>query len=82
MGQRSWSRVDKAGHMIAIDSPVKVLNFALASKGPFSNRASFVNNLFLLFVALPGSWFSPRSKAFAATSGSKYGRRNVHSGLA
>jgi hypothetical protein len=50
--------------------------------GPFSNRASFVNSIFLVFVAVPGSWFSPRSKAFAATSGSKYGRRNVHSGLA
>jgi hypothetical protein len=72
----------KAGHMIAIDPPVRILTFPLASEGPFSNRASFVNNLFLVFVALPRSWFSPRSKASAATSGSKYGRRNVHSGLA
>jgi hypothetical protein len=34
MGQRSWNRADKAGHMIAIDSPVRILNEALASEGP------------------------------------------------
>ena len=48
--------------MIAIDPPVRILTFHLASEGPFSNRASFVNSLFLLFVAAPGSWFSPRSE--------------------
>ena len=34
MGQRSWRRVDKAGHMIAIDPPVRILIFPLASEGP------------------------------------------------
>jgi hypothetical protein len=40
----------------------QISHFSLASKGPFSNRASFVNSLFLLFVAAPGSRFSPRSE--------------------
>jgi hypothetical protein len=48
--------------MIAIDPPVRILTFPLASEGPFSNRASFVNSLFRLFVAAPGSRFSPRSE--------------------
>jgi hypothetical protein len=34
LGQRSSCRVDKAGHMIAIDPPVRFLIFSLASKGP------------------------------------------------
>jgi hypothetical protein len=71
----------QAGHMIAVDAPVRILIETLEFKGPFSNRASFVNCIFLLFVAVPGSWFSPRSKVSAATSGSKCGRRNVHTGL-
>jgi hypothetical protein len=33
LGQRSWSRVNKAGHICAIDPLVRLLNFALASKG-------------------------------------------------
>ena len=34
LGQRTWCRVNKAGHMIAIDPPVRFLTFPLASKGP------------------------------------------------
>jgi len=33
MGQRSLRRVDKAGHMIAIDSPVSLLIFLLHPRG-------------------------------------------------
>jgi transposase len=40
LGQRSWNRVDKAGHMIAIDPPVRFLTFALASKGPSTHDAN------------------------------------------
>src|SRR5277367_2438238 len=68
--------------MIAIDPPVRILTFPLASQGPFSNRASFVNSLFLPFVAVSGSRFSPRSEGSAATSGPKHRRCNVHNGLA
>ena len=82
LGQRSWCRVNQAGHMIAIDPPVRILTFPLASEGPFSNRASFVNSLFLPFVAVSGSRFSPRSEGSAATSGPKHRRCNVHNGLA
>jgi hypothetical protein len=34
LGQRSSWSVDKAGHMIAFDPPVRFLIFSLASKGP------------------------------------------------
>jgi len=37
----------KAGHMIAIDPPVKLLILPLASEGPFSNRVAPVNSLLL-----------------------------------
>jgi hypothetical protein len=38
----------QAVHMIAVDPPVRILTyFALASKGPFSNRALAVNSLLL-----------------------------------
>ena len=57
------------------------LTSALEPKRPFSNRASFVNSLFLLFVAASGSRFSPRSEGSAATSGPKHRRCNVHNGL-
>jgi hypothetical protein len=33
MGQRSLRRVDKAGHMIAVDSPVSLLSFLLHPRG-------------------------------------------------
>ena len=35
-------RVNQAEHMIAIDPPVRILTFPLASEGPFSNRVSLV----------------------------------------
>jgi hypothetical protein len=38
----------QAGHMLAIDPPVRILFEALASKGPFSNRAPPVNSFFCL----------------------------------
>jgi hypothetical protein len=71
----------QAGHMIASD-PIKSRAQHLAGRGPFSNRASFVNSLLSSSVAVPGSRFSPRSEGSAATSGSKHRRCNVHSGLA
>ena len=71
----------QAGHMDASDL-IKTLQNHLARRGPFSNRVSLVNGLLLSSVALPGSRFSPRSEASAATSGSKHKRCNVHNGLA
>jgi hypothetical protein len=46
-GPADMRRVTKAGHMIAVDPPVRILTFSLASKGPFSNRVPPVNNLLL-----------------------------------
>jgi hypothetical protein len=40
LGQRSSCRVDKAGHMIAIDPPVRFLTFSLASKGPSTHATT------------------------------------------
>jgi hypothetical protein len=37
----------QAGHMIAIDPNVRILTFALESKGPFSNRDPLVNSFSL-----------------------------------
>lgn len=72
----------QAGHMIAIDPPARFIDFALASEGPFSNRASSVNCFLLAaVVAVPRSRFSPRSTSAAATSGPKHRRCNVHNGL-
>jgi hypothetical protein len=59
-----------------------ILKVFPCQEGVFSNRASFVNSLFLPFVAAPGSRFSPRSEGSAATSGTKHRRCNVHNGLA
>jgi hypothetical protein len=53
----------------------------LAPKGPFSNRALLVNELDASGGARPGSRFSSRSNEFAATSGSKHRRCNVHNEL-
>ena len=63
--------------------PARSCSRPLASKGPFSNRASSVNCLLLVaaVVAVPGSRFSPRSTYAAATSGPKHRRCNVHNGL-
>jgi hypothetical protein len=38
LDQRTWRRVETAGHMIAIDPPVSLLTFSLASKGPSTHE--------------------------------------------
>jgi len=62
---------------------IKAVQNTLRSREPFSNRAFSVNCPLLaaVFVALPGSRFSPRSASAAATSGPKHRRCNVHNGL-
>ena len=47
----------------------------------FYSRKVLLFAVFLLFVATPGSRFSPRSEVSAATSGSKCEHRNVHTGF-
>jgi len=62
--------------------PSAYAQITLANGGPFSNRASLVNDSLLGAAAFPGSRFSPRSAYAAATSGPKHRRCNVHNGLA
>ena len=81
-GQRSDAPHRRAGHMTAPDNFAETLLNILRRRGPFSNRISVVNCILIASVAAPGSRFSPRSERSAATSGSKRGRCNVHSGLA
>jgi hypothetical protein len=50
--------------MIAIDPPVRILNQALASKGPFSNRVLPVNSLLLAWK--PSEWNSRQARAEAS----------------
>jgi hypothetical protein len=76
LGQRTWCRVNRPDTCSQSIRPSEFVNEALASEGPFSNRASLVN-IFSLLVARWGSQ-SPRSEESAATSGSKYGRHDVH----
>ena len=72
----------QAGNTTAVAPVAKFLQKPLASRGPFSNRASLVNTLLLAAaVAVPGSRFSPRSAYAAASSGPKHRRCNVHNGL-
>jgi hypothetical protein len=75
-------RAHPTGRTYGRNDLIKTLHKPLARRGPFSNRASFVNSLFLPFVAVSGSRFSPRSEGSAATSGPKHRRCNVHNGLA
>ena len=81
-GQRSDAPHQRAGPMTAPDHFVEAELDILRRRGPFSNRISVVNCILIASVAAPGSRFSPRSERPAATSGSKRGRCNVHSGLA
>jgi hypothetical protein len=79
-GQRPYPPRRQAGHMTAPDR-CATSRFTLAVRGPFSNRALPVNELNASGAAKPGSRFSSRSNALAATSGSKRRRCNVHNEL-
>ncbi len=82
LGQRPGCRAKQAGHTIALAPDQIFFRRPLASRGPFSNRASSVNCFLLAaVVAVPRSRFSPRSTSAAATSGPKHRRCNVHNGL-
>ena len=74
--ERPQQRPNRCQHLTTRNTVSKIL---LALTEAFSNRICVVN---CILIAAPGSRFSPRSERSAATSGSKRGRCNVHSGLA
>jgi hypothetical protein len=78
LGQRTWRRVEKAGHMIAIDTPVRFLTFSLASKGPSTHGTEGVGAVVCVHakgMKEPWCLATSQREATAATLVNHYAKR-------